>query len=71
MLELLNSNIETVDMNLNPLNRYFIHTCIKIEYQSKHRKAAWFVGVEDYIRQKEFYDQDAEILIELRKAYTD
>ena len=49
MLVLLNLNIETVDMYLNLLNKYFIHTCIKIEDQIKHRKAAWLVGVKDYI----------------------
>ena len=71
MLELLNSNIELVKMYLKLLNKYFIQTCIKLEDQIKHRKAAWLASVKDYIIQKEFYEQDAEILIEFRKTYTD
>ena len=67
MLELLNSNRETVDIYLDPLYKYFIRTCIKIEDQIKHRKAAQLLGIKDYIRQKKFYETDAEIQQNLEK----
>ena len=71
MLDLLNSNVETVELYLHPLEKYFIKTCTKLEEQIKHRKAAWLIGVRDFILTKEFYGQDAEIFIEFRKTYTD
>ena len=58
-------------MYLKPLHKNFIQTCIKLEDQIKHRKAAWLVSIRDYIIQEEFCNQDAKILIEFRKAYTD
>ena len=64
MLELLNSDLEIIDMYYNPLHKYFIKDCIKIKDQIKSRKAAWLLAVKDYIRQKEFYNIDAEILVE-------
>ena len=51
-------------MYYNPLHKYFIRDCIKTKDQIKSRKAAWLLEVKDYIRQKEFYKTDAEILIE-------
>ena len=54
MLKLLNSDLEIIDMYYNPLHKYFIRDCIKIEDQIKSRKAAWLLAVKDYIRQKEF-----------------
>ena len=53
------------------VRKYFIKTCIKLEEQIKHRKASWLIGVPDYILSKEFYERDAETLIEFRKTYTD
>ena len=58
-------------MYYNPLHKYFIRDCIKLEDQIKSRKAAWLLAVKDYIRQKKFYNTDAEILVEFRKTYTD
>ena len=71
MLDLLNSNVETVELYLHPLEKYFIKTCIKLEEQIKHRKAAWLIGVRDFILTKEFYEWDAENFIEFQKIYTD
>ena len=71
MLDLLNSDLETIDMYYNPLHKYFIRDCIKIEDQIKCWKAAWLLAVKDYIKQKEFYETNAEILVEFRKTYTD
>ena len=71
MLDLLNSNVKTVELYLHPLEKYFIKTCIKLEEQIKHRKAAWLIGVRDFILTKEFYERDAETFIEFRKTYTD
>ena len=58
-------------MYLKPLNRYFIRTCIKLEDQINYRKAAWLIGVRDFILIKEFYERDSETLIEFKKVYTD
>ena len=58
-------------MYYNPLRKYFIRDCIKLEVQIKSRKAAWLLAVKDYIKQKEFYETDAEILVEFRKTYID
>ena len=71
MLELLNSNLEIIDIYYNPLQKYFIRDCIKLEDQIKSRKAGWLLAVKHYIRQNEFYNTDAEILVEFRKTYTD
>ena len=71
MLDLLNSDLETIDMYYNPLHKYFIQDCIKIEDQIKSRKTAWLLAIKDYIRQKVFYKTDAEILVKFRKAYID
>ena len=71
MLELLNSDLETIDVYYAPLHKYHIKDCIKIEDQIKSRKAAWLLAIKDYIRQNEFYNTDAEILVEFRKYFTD
>ena len=55
---------------MKPLNKYFNKTCIKLEDQIRHRKAARLIGARDFIISKEFYEQDSETLIEFRKAYT-
>ena len=68
MLDLLNSNVETVELYLHPLEKYFIKTCIKLEEQIKHRKAAWLIGVRDFILTKEFYERDAENFIEFNRS---
>ena len=62
MLELLNSNIEIIELYLNPLEKYFNKTCIKLEEQIKHREATWLVGVRDFIIIKEFYKRDAKLI---------
>ena len=71
MLELLNSNLETLDEYYAPLHKYLIKDCIKINDQIKSMKTAWLLAIKDYIRQKEFYNTDAEILVEFRKYFTD
>ena len=71
MIELLNSNLETAELYLKPLKKYFNKTCIKLEDQVKHRKAARLIEVRDFIITREFYERDSETLIELRKTYTD
>ena len=65
MLELLNSNLELIELHLNPLEKYFNKTCIKLEDQIKPRKAAWLVGVCDFIITREFYERDSKTLIKL------
>ena len=71
MLELLNTDLEIIDVYYAPLHKYLIRNCIKIEDQIKYRKVASLVAVKDYIRQKEFYNTDAEILVEFWKYFTD
>ena len=71
MLELLNSNLDTIEVYYAPLHKYLIRDCIKIEDQIRSRKAAWLIAVKDYVRQKDFYNRDAEIYIEFRKYFTD
>ena len=71
MLELLNSDLETIDIYYAPLHKYLIRDCIKIEDQIKSRKVAWLLAIKDYIRQKEFYNRDAETFVEFRKYFTD
>ena len=71
MLELLNSDLETINVYYAPLHKYLIRDCIKIEDQIKARKAAWLLASKDYVRQKDFYNRDAEICIEFRKYFTD
>ena len=71
MLELINSNLEIIDVYYSLLDKYLIRNYIKIEDQIKSRKAAWLLAIKDYIRQKEFYNIDAEILVEFRKYFTD
>ena len=64
MLELLNSDLETIDIYYAHLHKYLIRDCIKIEDQIKSRKAAWLLAIKDYVRQKDFYNRNAEIYIE-------
>ena len=65
MLELLNSNIETVEVYLKTIRKYiYIYILhIKLEDQIKHRRAIWLMAVRDYLITKAFYKKDAKILI--------
>ena len=63
MLELLNSNIETVEVYLKPIRKYIYRLHIKLEDQIKHRRAIWLMAVRDYLITKAFYKKDAKILI--------
>ena len=71
MLELINSNIETIELYLKPLRKYLNRTDINLECQIKHIRAIWLLSVRDYLITKTFYETNAKKLIEFRKACTD
>ena len=71
MIELLNSNTETVEKYLKPLRIYLNRTDIKLEVQIKRKRVVWLLFVKNYLIIKTFNEEDAERLLEFRKGVTD
>ena len=44
MLELFNSNVETVEKYLKPLRKYLNRTELELKIQIKHRRAIWLLS---------------------------
>lgn len=64
MRELLKeTNLETVEKYLIPLRKYLITLNIRLEDQIKGRRAAWLLGVREYLRLKRIYFLEGEEVI--------